>query len=52
MPNNFMNNDETFMEVNRMIDYLEMYEVCQENIDNLYEEICQIFYNEMDEKLK
>ena len=52
MPSNFMNNDETLMEVNRMIDYLEMHEVCQENIDTLYEDICQIYYNKMDDKLK
>ena len=52
MPSNFMHYDETLMEVNRMIDYLEMHEVCQENIDTLYEEICQLYYNEMDEKLK
>ena len=32
MPSTFMNNDETLMEVNRMIDYLEMHEVCQENL--------------------
>ena len=53
LPSNFMNNDEILTEVNRIIDYLEMHEVCQENIDNLLKKfVLYIYYNEVDEKLR
>ena len=52
LPETFMSSEYIIRQINITIDSIEQRHTNQENIDSIYERVCEIYYNEMDEKLK
>ena len=52
MPPNFMASDDILRQINATVDAIEQRVANQENIDSIYGNVCNMYYAEMDEKLK
>ena len=52
LPEHFMNNDDILYQIQSTIYRIEPRSRTLESIDDVYESLCQIYYTEMDVKLK
>lgn len=52
IPENFMLSDAVVQEINDIIDRIETTNLNQNNIDQIYDQVCTTYYEEMDSKLK